>query len=80
MTLGLVPKVFNAIYVILLFGKQLAVVDSEVFKFCHIQRIITAPTIRIDDTVRNDFALNNRREGDTRCVGNTLRVNTATAL
>lgn len=62
MTLGLVPKVFDAIDVIMVVRKQLAMVDSIMFKFRHIQRIITAPAIGINNAVRGDLAGDDRHQ------------------
>jgi hypothetical protein len=33
-------------------------VDTEVFKVRYIQHVIALPAVRIHDTIRHDFALN----------------------
>lgn len=57
----LVPKVLNAIDVIVFTASELfSVIDSEMFKLAHIQCIVTLITIRINKAVRLDFTLDNR--------------------
>jgi hypothetical protein len=38
--------------------KQFGMVDTEVFKVRYIQHVIALPAVRIHDTIRHDFALN----------------------
>ena len=57
MTLGLVPEVLNAIDVVGLVCKQFGMVDTEVFKVRYILHVIALPAVRIHDTIRHDFAL-----------------------
>ena len=57
----LVPKVLNAIDVIVFTASELfRVIDSEMFKLAHIRCIVTSITIRINKAIRLDFTLNNR--------------------
>ena len=56
-TLGLRPKTFDSIDVISLVCKQFGMVDTEVFKVRYIQHVIALPAVRIHDTIRHDFAL-----------------------
>ena len=58
MTLGLVPEVLNAIDVVGLVCKQFGMIDTEVFKVLYLQHVIAPPAVRIHDTIRHDFALN----------------------
>ena len=45
MTLGLVPKVLNAIDMILLVCKEFRVVDTEMLKVRYIQHVVASPTV-----------------------------------
>ncbi len=57
-TLRLVPKILNAIDVILpvfFVDKLSAVVDSVMLKITYIQYVITGKIIRVDDAVRVNF-------------------------
>jgi hypothetical protein len=58
MALSLVPKNLYAVDVISLVCKKLGMIDTEVFKVRYIQHVIFSPAIRIDNTVKHDFALN----------------------
>ena len=80
MALGLIPKIFNTVDMIFLVSKQLRVVDSIVPEVVYIQRIISRPTIRVNNAIRNDFALDNRDKRGRRCIRDNLRIHTATAL
>ena len=60
-TLRLVPKVFDAIDVILFVCKEFGMVDAVVLEVRHVQHVITTPTVRIYDAIRYDFVLNNRQ-------------------
>ena len=55
-------------------------VDPVVFEFGNIKRIVPLPTVRIDDAVRDHFALDDRRQSCTRGIGNDLGVNFSTPL
>ncbi len=63
MTLRLTPKVLNAVDVIPLLREALGMVDAVVLEIAHVQHIITAPTVGINDAVRNHFTLNNWHQG-----------------
>lgn len=57
----LVPKVLNAIDVIVFTASELfRVIDPEMFKLAHIQCIVTSITISINKAVRLDFTLDDR--------------------
>ena len=58
MSLRLIPEIFNAIDVIMFVRKQLAMIDAVVLELCHIQRIISAPAIRINNAIKGDFTGN----------------------
>lgn len=51
------PKVFNPINMVFLIRKQLRMVDPKMLKIRYIQDIITPPTVRINNSIRNDFVL-----------------------
>ena len=53
--LGLVPEILNPVDVIFLVGKELGMVDPKVVEIRYIQHIVSAPAIRINNAVRNDF-------------------------
>ena len=48
-SLGLVPEVFNSVYVIMFVSKQFRVVDAVVMELRNIQNIIGSEAISIDD-------------------------------
>ena len=60
MTLRLVPEILNPVDVILLVGKEFRMVDPQVLEVRDIQYVIAAPAIRIDNTVRHHFLLDDR--------------------
>ena len=57
----LIPKVLNAVDVVLPFGKVCTMVDAQMAKLTDIRHIIAFITIRIDDTVRLDLLTDNRQ-------------------
>ena len=58
----LVPEVLDPIDMVLLVCKQFRVIDPKVVKVRDIQHIVAAPTIRIDDAVRNDLAFHDGQQ------------------
>ena len=61
-TLRLVPKIFNTVDMILALDKRFAMVDAVMDKTAHIQFVITAQAVCINNTVRHDFLYNNRHQ------------------
>ena len=59
-TLRLVPKIFNAVDMILALGKSFGMVDAVMDKTAHIQLVITVQAVCINNTVRHNFLLDNR--------------------
>ena len=59
-TLGWAPEIFNALDVIMTVYKALETVDPKVVEIGYIQYVIAAPEIRIDETTRHHFALDNK--------------------
>ena len=50
--LGLVPEILNAIDVIVAVCEKLRMVDTEVMEVRHIQHIVAAPAVGINDAIR----------------------------
>ena len=50
--LGLVPEILDAIDVIVAVCEELRVVDAEVMEVRHIQHIIAAPEVGMNDAIR----------------------------
>lgn len=80
MALGLVPEILDPIDVIMTVGKQLGMVDAEVVKVRNIQHVVASPTVGIDDTIRNNLALDDRDQSSSRCVWNNLGVDLPTPV
>ena len=74
MALRLVPEILNTVDVIPVLGKELRVVDPEVFEVRHIQHIVAPPAVRIDDAVGHHLALNDRYQCGRGSVWNDLGV------
>ncbi len=58
MTLRLVPKILDPVDVIFLVCKEFGMVDAKMPKVRNIQHVIPSPAVRIHNTVRYNFALN----------------------
>ena len=56
----LIPKVLNAVDVVPAVGKFLGMVDAVMDKTAHVQLIIAAQAIRVNNAVRHDFLFNDR--------------------
>ena len=57
MPLGLVPELLNAIDMIVAVCEELRMVDTEVMEVRHIQHIIAAPAVVINDAIRDYLML-----------------------
>ena len=79
-TLCLVPKILDAVDVVLLVRKELGVVDPKVLEVRNIQRIVAFPAVGINDAVRNDLTLDDWHQGLGAGIGNDLRVDPSTTL
>ena len=55
--LGLILEILNAIDVIVAVCEQLRMLDTEVMEVRHIQHIIAAPAVEINDAIRDHLAL-----------------------
>ena len=58
--LYLLPKILNVINVVLTVGKFLGMVDAVMDETAHVQLVVAAQTIGINNTVRHDFLSDNR--------------------
>lgn len=56
----LIPKVLNAVNVVLTVGKLLGMVDAVMDKTAHVQLVAVAQTIGINNAVRHDFLFDDR--------------------
>lgn len=56
-SLGLIPKILNAIDMIMLVCKQLTMIDSIVLEIGHIKDVVAGECIGIDDAVRRNMLL-----------------------
>ena len=56
----LIPKIFNAVNVVLTVCKFLGMVDAVMGKTTHVQLVVAAQTIGINNTVRHDFLFDDR--------------------
>ncbi len=61
--LGLVPKILNPVDVILLVCKEFGMVDPKVMEIRYVQHVVTAPAIRINDAVGNNFTFDDWQQG-----------------
>ena len=59
-TLRLVPKIFNAVDMILALGKRFAMVDAVMDKTAYARLVTAAQAIRVNNAVRHDFLFDNR--------------------
>ena len=80
MTLCLVPEILDTVDMGVTVGKELGMVDAEMVKVGHIQHIIAPPAVGVDDTVRDDFSLDDRHQGGGGGIWNDLGVNPAAPL
>ncbi|CWM84677.1 Uncharacterised protein [Neisseria meningitidis] len=56
----LIPKVLNAVYVVLTVSKFLGMVDAVMDKTAYVQLVVTAQAVGINNAVRHDFLFDNR--------------------
>ena len=56
----LIPKVLHTVDVVLPVGKFLGMVDAVMDKTAHVQLVVAAQTIGINNTVRHDFLFDDR--------------------
>lgn len=56
----LIPKVLNAVDVVLTVGKFLGIVDAVMDKTAYARLVIAAQAIRVNNTVRHDFLFDDR--------------------
>ena len=58
----LIPKILNAVNVVLTVGKFLGMVDAVMDKTAYVQLVIVAQAIRVNNAVRHDFLFDNRHQ------------------
>ena len=58
----LIPKILNAVNVVLAVCKFLGMGDAVMDKTTHVQLVVAAQTIGINNTVRHDFLFDNRHQ------------------
>ena len=56
----LIPKILNAVNVVLTVGKFLGMVDAVMDETAHVQLVVAAQAIRVNNAVRHDFLFNDR--------------------
>ena len=56
----LIPKILNAVDVVLTAGKRFGMVDVIMDETAHVQLVVAAQAIRVNNTVRHDFLFDNR--------------------
>lgn len=74
MAFRLIPKVFDAIDVVMLVRKELTMIDSIVLKLRYIQRIVGTIIVSIDNTIRHDLLTDDGQKGLSLGIRNHLRV------
>ena len=58
----LIPKIPNAVNVVPAVCKFLGMVDAVMGKTAHVQLVVAAQTIRVNNAVRHDFLFDNRHQ------------------
>lgn len=75
MSFGLVPKVFDPVDVISPVGEELGMIDAHVMKFCDVECIVRLESVGVNNAVRSDSLLNDRKQGFGSCVRYDSRKN-----
>ena len=57
-----IPKIPNAVNVVLTVGKFLGMVDTVMDETAHVQLVVAAQAIRVNNAVRHDFLFDNRHQ------------------
>ena len=68
-TLGLIPKVLDAVDVVFTGGKEFGVVDPQMPEARNVQSIVAGEGITIDDGVRHDPLLQDGHQGRRPGIG-----------
>ncbi len=77
---GLIPKILNAVDMIMALGEQRGMVDPVMTKFCHVNRVTGFPAIAINDGIGLYFRGDNGQQGLAGSVGNDFGIDFAAAL
>ena len=80
MALGLAPEILDSVDVIFPVSKQFRVVDPQVVKVRHVERVVGLEGVGIDDGIRRDFLLDDRKKRLCFCVGDDGRKNPSMPL
>ena len=80
MPFRLVPKVFDAIDVVMLVCKEFAVIDSIVLKLRHIQAIVGTIIVSIDNAIRHHLFTDDGQKSLSLGIRNHLRLDLASPL
>ena len=75
-----VPKSLDPMDVFFLVAEQNGMVDLVVLEPGHIQRVVAAPAVGIDNVVGSHFFIYNWCQRRRRCIGNDFRVNLTASL
>ena len=80
MTLGLAPKILDAVDVIVSLGEVFGMVDTNMVEVGNIQRIVDSQSVSIDNAVGAYLLLDNWHNGLPFCIGDNSGVNLSLAL
>ena len=80
MAFHLIPKIFNAIAVIMVIRKKLAMVNARVLKIRHIQSNVRTVIVSIDNTSRHHLLVDDGQKSLGSGARNHLRVDLAAPL
>lgn len=78
--LGLVPEVLDAVDVVFLIGEQLGVVDAVVLEVGHVEHVVGAQRVRVDDRVGHDLHVDDGLQRRSLHVRDDLGIDLATAF
>ena len=56
----LIPKILNAVNVVLTVGKRFGMIDAVMDETAHVQLVVAAQAVGINNTVRYDFLFDDR--------------------
>ncbi len=80
MALRLAPEILDTIDVVVTLDKSFGVVGAAVVEFRHIENIVGAESIRVDDAIRFDALADDPGQGRRAGVGNHHRMHFAGAF
>ena len=80
MPLGLVPEVLNAVDVVFLIREELGVVDAVVLEAGHVEHVVGAQRVGVDDRVGHHLDVDDGLQGWSLHVGDDLGIDLTTAF